>query len=118
MGMLNIMMDAGRTHFEPGDTIEGEVQWEYAEPPDSIDVRLFWYTEGRGTQDVNVEEEVVIEYPSRNDSKLFSFRAPSDPYSFDGTLISLKWAIEAVGAKGMTERVEIVIAPGCREVKI
>lgn len=118
MKELSIEMDGGRTTFLPGEPISGQVSWSYVDAPKSIDIRLFWYTEGRGRQDVVLENELEIDDPSRTGSQTFSFEAPAEPYSFSGQLISILWAIEAVGNKGFTERVELVIGPDGQEVRV
>ena len=42
--------------FVPGETLRGIVSWRVAETPREVSLRLFCYTEGRGTQDVEIVE--------------------------------------------------------------
>lgn len=118
MKELTIQMDGDRTAFRPGEPISGQVSWSYVEAPKTIDVRLFWYTEGRGRQDVVLENEIEITEPGRQGSHAFSFDGPAEPYSFSGQLISILWAIEVVGNKGFTERLGLVIGPEGEEVRV
>ena len=48
--------DSGRW-FKPGETIEGEVSWHLDDDAGAIEIRLFWYTDGKGSQDVEVNAE-------------------------------------------------------------
>ena len=58
-------------------------------------ISLLWHTEGKGTEDVEVVEQINVEDPPITGSHDFSFRVPDFPWSFSGTLISLIWAVEA-----------------------
>lgn len=91
---INIQVDYDHREFTPGETISGKVNWVHVNGADAVAFRLFWYTSGKGTQDVMVLEEV--EWPISQGSAQFSFVLPNEPYSFSGTLVSLTWAIEAV----------------------
>ncbi len=46
----------------------------------------------------------------------FRFIAPALPPSCSGRLVSFRWALELVGADEQVPRVELVIAPGGREI--
>ena len=86
---------------------------------EAIEIRLFWYTEGKGTRDVGVEGTERVDRPDRNGHRDFSFTAPEGPYSFSGKLISLMWSIELVVLKvGKTERLDIGIGPRPIEVTL
>jgi len=108
--------DHGRA-FAPGAAIVGEVAWELAKPAKAVEVRLFWYTQGKGTQDVQVVKSEVFADPPLSDKRPFRLVAPVAPYSFSGKLISLLWAVELVVKPGdEAERRELVIAPGGKEI--
>jgi len=103
--------------FHPGETIEGAVLWELPKTPSLAEVRLLWFTRGKGTEDGETVATVNFDIPSAGDTRQFSFTAPNGPYSFSGTLIALIWAIEFVAKPGDEfERLEIVIAPEAREI--
>jgi hypothetical protein len=96
---LKIQVDYDNTEFTPGDTISGTVSWLPTQGTTSISLRLFWFTSGRGTQDIEVISELtwpVSPTSPTGGSEKFSFTLPNEPYSFSGQLISLSWAIEAV----------------------
>ena len=91
---LQIQIDYNNTEYTPGDTISGKVLWSQTSETKSVELRLFWYTSGKGTQDIKVIEE--LSWPASQGQANFSFTLPNEPYSFSGTLVSLSWALEAV----------------------
>jgi hypothetical protein len=116
--MLTIHVDDGNA-FVPGETLRGTLQWMDDVAPDAVELRLLWYTEGRGDQDVGVSRTLRIETHSAVGSSPFELEAPSGPYSCSGRLISIRWALEAVTEPSRhTTRVELVLAPGRREVEL
>jgi hypothetical protein len=109
----------GELSFQPGDVLRGTLGWDLRTAPDALEVRLFWYTRGKGTTDVGVIDSVRFDSPGPRGSRNFQFKLPDAPHSFSGNLISLVWALEALAEpKGVTEaqRVEIVCAPGATEI--
>jgi hypothetical protein len=116
---LGIELAGGRTAWNPGDVLSGRVSWRVGAPPASAELRLFWYTSGKGTQDVGVVDRVVFAAPRADDHRDFSLPLPREPYSFSGTLISLAWAVELlVEPGGHVDRRELVVSPTGREVVI
>jgi hypothetical protein len=114
---LRIETRDGVTAFRPGDEVEGTVRWRFDQPPRSLELRLFWYTQGKGDQDVGVVETLPYADPGSEGHRAFCFRLPAGPYSFSGKLISLLWAIEAVAEPGaQAERCELVVSPTGREI--
>jgi hypothetical protein len=109
---LTIEIPDGRRAFRPGDRIEGTVSWYLEADPKSVELRLFWYTQGKGTQDVEIVQGVPFDNPGAVDSRAFSVELPLAPYSFSGKLISLLWALELVAEPGgETARLEITVSP-------
>ena len=51
---LGIFIAENRTRFLPGEKLTVTALWALPEKPESVEVRLFWYTQGKGTQDVGV----------------------------------------------------------------
>ena len=96
MSSLKIETTDNRLNYFPKERIEGEVSWNLIKNPSAIEVRLFWYTAGKGTGDVKIIDAIRFSNPSRNETRSFSFTLPSLPYSFSGKLISLIWAIELI----------------------
>jgi len=113
---LRILLEGKRTGFRPGDEIKGRAEWSLDAPPEKVEVHLCWLTRGKGTEDMEV---VRVETcgPTPNGQREFTFRAPNEPYSFSGQLISLIWAVELViEPADQCERVEITIGPEAREI--
>jgi hypothetical protein len=119
MKLLRIDVEDGRRWFLPGETVSGRAVWRLEEPPKNVDLRLFWFTSGKGTQDVEVVGEVGSDAASSAGEMSFSFELPLAPYSFSGSLITLSWALELViQPGGHTERIDLVVAPTAVEVRI
>ena len=117
MEVIEIETDGGHDAFAPGEAIAGTVSWQLDAPPDAVEVRLFWYTRGKGTTDVQVVKAQHFAAPGSAGRRTFKFVLPAEPYSFSGKLISLIWALEAVVQPGeRSARRELVVAPGGREV--
>ena len=106
----------GETH-RPGDRIDGRVVWQMERPPESAELRLFWYTKGKATQDVQNVDSSVFATPQAHDERTFGFTLPAEPFSFSGKLISIVWALELiVEPGGHVERREFVMSATGREV--
>jgi hypothetical protein len=119
MSTLRIDISGGRRGYKPGETIAGRVNWQVDAPPQSADLRLFWYTSGKGTQDVETVGSVAFQTPQMNDDRTFALTLPRQPYSFSGKLISLVWALELIVEPGSNvERQEFVMSPSGVEVVI
>jgi len=117
--MLSISTLDGGRWFKPGETIEGKVSWQLDDDAEAIEIRLFWYTEGKGSQDVEVVNEKGIANPDRAGNRSFRFRVPRGPYSFSGKLITLAWAVELVVLpSGETERLDLLVGPQPVEVEL
>ena len=115
--MYNIELYNERHNYKAGESIEGTVEWRRDEEVESIEVRLFWFTKGKGTQDVGMVDKISFDNCGFNGRREFSFEAPTGPYSFSGRLISLVWGIEmVVQPGGECERVEIVVSGTGEEV--
>ena len=111
MSELRIELAGGRTAFKPGEPLSGRVTWRVEDQPASAELRLFWYTSGKGTQDVGVVNTMAFAAPRPDDQRDFTLPLPREPYSFSGTLISLVWAIELiVEPGGHVERQEFVLS--------
>lgn len=114
--MLTVSLN--QTAFAPGDSISGSVDWnELRKKTKRIEIRLIWFTEGKGDTDVEVIEMVTEDSPAPSGSVQFSFTAPSRPFSFSGKLISLIWAIEAVEFPSRDGAKEtLVLSPSRNEI--
>lgn len=119
MNELRIEMDGDRRWFLPGEPLSGRVGWRLEDDAEAIELRLFWFTGGKGTEDVAIVDSVRIEAAGKAGNREFSFSLPAGPYSFSGSLITLSWALELVTLpEGATERIEFVMAPTPVEVRL
>lgn len=114
---LHLGLRDNQTAYRPGEEIGGAAHWELERMPKSAEVRLCWFTRGKGTEDSAVVETIHFEAPQQGDVRTFAFRAPAEPYSFSGKLISLIWCVELVIQPGdFFERIEITLGPQGKEV--
>jgi hypothetical protein len=119
MSELRIDFDKSLTGHLPGDELAGQAEWRLDKDPTALEIRLFWYTKGKGTTDVEIVATKIIDPPRKEGRERFKFVMPDSPYSFSGKLISLIWAVELVVDSGTeAERKEFVMAPDGREVML
>jgi hypothetical protein len=119
MNELTIQLDHPDAAFTPGARIAGKVNWRLEAAPEAMELRLVWYTEGKGTRDGEIVQAIRYDHAAAADSHPFQIIAPDGPHSFSGTLISLLWALELVtDSEDQATRTSIVIAPGAREIEL
>ncbi len=118
MNALKIALQENRTRFCPDETIAGVAAWMLEKEPQTVELRLFWFTRGKGTQDVQVVETVRFDQPKAEESRPFQLALPAAPYSFSGKLISLIWALELVVNAGEAERLELTLSPTGQEIQL
>jgi len=117
--MIRLGLRENKTAFRPCEPIAGAVLWEFEKVPEFAEVRLIWFTRGKGTEDGAIFGTVKLDAPPAADTREFSFQAPNGPYSFSGTLIALIWAVEFVAKPGSEfQRIEITISPDAREIAL
>lgn len=105
--------------FKPGATVRGEVSWVLAKEPKAVWLRLFWYTKGKGTEDVAVVEEIPFNSPRKQERRPFAIPLPESPYSFSGKLVSLIWSLElATQRPDEAIRKEIILSPLDHEIDL
>jgi len=116
---VRIGIDDDRRWFLPGETISGRMTWDLDDTAASVELRLFWHTSGKGTEDVVIEREIRVDAPVPRGESAFSFEVPLEPYSFSGSLITLAWALELVALpSGELDRIELVVAPTPVEIRL
>ncbi|MGC4072837.1 MAG: hypothetical protein QM760_10005 [Nibricoccus sp.] len=114
---MGIFLADGRTDFRPGETLGVSALWALSEKPATLEVRLFWYTRGKGAEDVGVIAVQTIENAGAAGERSLSFKLPSQPWSFSGKLISLIWAVELVAEPGgHSARAEFALSPDGAEI--
>lgn len=117
MNDLKILLRDDRKNFRPDEIIEGVAGWQLEQLPISLELRLFWFTRGKGTEDVSVIHKLRFENPQLAEGRRFSFTLPAEPYSFSGQLVSVIWALELVVEPGEhATRVEFVMSPTGQEL--
>ena len=115
----NLFIDLPRTHYRPGETLAGEILWSLENAPESLCLTLGWWTEGRGTKDAKIESELEWSSQALAGKEAFEFTIPASPYSFDGHLISLQWALELRVKKGKdAQTLNITVAPTDHAVEL
>lgn len=118
MSRLDLILDSGRTVFEPGGIARGTVVWRLPEPPERLEIHLLWYTTGKGRQDLEIVRTVELPATGSGEES-FEIPLPAGPYSFVGELIVLHWALEAVAEPGLgSTRTEITLAPGGEAIRL
>lgn len=116
---LSLQLNQDPTTLVPGQVIDGVVEWRLDSPPKTAALRLFWYTEGRGTQDVGVVEEINLPTQRREGRGTFRFTIPLAPFSFQGQLVTVKWAVELLFNKGKdVQRLDLIVSPWVEQVKL
>ena len=118
MSVLKLNLKSNQTAFEPNSSVEGALEWSLERDEKWLEVRLIWFTQGKGTSDVSVVDASRRELPGRSGELPFRFALPLAPHSFSGQLISLVWAIEAITASKQVARLEFVMAPDGREIEL
>lgn len=114
---LAVFIEGGRAEFRPGETLRVSALWALGAAPERLEARLFWYTRGKGTDDVGVVETRRIEGAEAAGERTVAFTLPGEPWSFSGKLISLIWAVELVAEPGgRVARVEFSMSPDGREI--
>ncbi len=117
MNSLKIETAGNKLMYLPGDRINGEVSWSLFQGATEVELRLFWYTAGKGTVDTNTVDVITFSSPLKDERRDFSFTLPKIPYSFSGKLISLIWALELIAKPfNASFKLDISMGPERREI--
>ena len=84
----------------PDGHVAGEVAWNLLEKPDLFELRLFWFTAGRGTLDVEVVDRLRLDDVDLRGRRAFDLNLPHAPRPFAGKLVAITWALELVAEPG------------------
>lgn len=116
MNYLTLTLD--EKQLRPMQTVSGEVAWQLAEAPKMLTLRLFWYTRGRGSDDLRVVEYRELPLTTQGKSR-FSVALPAGLYSFSGRLITLTWGVEVITDDNQVFASEdIIVSPNGEEVRL
>ncbi|MEM9409831.1 MAG: hypothetical protein AAGA30_01885 [Planctomycetota bacterium] len=118
--MIKISLTNPVECYRPGQLLRGQLKWNnLAEETTKVELRLIWYTQGKGNQDFGIASAKPVFQPSREGQVQFQFKCPSRPFSFSGRLIKLRWALEAIEFPSQNaERQLISISPTGNVVKL
>jgi hypothetical protein len=109
---LQVHTDGGQRRYRPGETVAGTASWYFDEGVKALELRLFWHTRGRGTQDVAVVQSTAFDAPQPQESRAFAFALPESPYSFEGRLLTIAWALELVALpSGEAYKLDLAVSP-------
>ena len=112
-----VLLDRKETYL-PGEKVRGAAYWTLGRDPESVEVRLFWRTEGKGTTDTEIVASRTFENPARTDRRDFELALPDGPYSFAGKLIAIIWSVEVVAEpESEAGRQDIVVSPTGKPVR-
>lgn len=96
MTASRIILDRNPANYAAEEMITGRVEWNLDKAPSDAQLRLFWYTEGKGDSDVVMVVKQAL--PAATDLQhAFSIPAPIHPPSYQGRLLSVLWSLEVVG---------------------
>ncbi|NLH17307.1 MAG: hypothetical protein GX455_12075 [Phycisphaerae bacterium] len=112
MNPLFVQTDGNQADYRPGDIVRGVIRWQYDTRPGRIELRLIWFTEGPGPDDVKIVDTLVQEDPLPADACVFQFRLPDGPFSYNGNSFRVRWALEllAPGRKDCV-RLNVIVSP-------
>jgi hypothetical protein len=85
-----------RNTWAPGETLQGHVAFESGtEPVESLEVNVFWRTEGKGDEDREVCGR-WFHRPQENETSAipFSVQLPMAPLSYEGVIVKIRWYAE------------------------
>jgi hypothetical protein len=115
MSGLHIDITDHQQSFFPGQVLSGTVYWDNQVSAKDVTLRLLWYTEGRGTEDIGIVETMDFPAAQLTNRYSFEFSLPIGPYSFSGHLISLVWALELQVDKEWLRK-EFILSPTGSEI--
>ena len=117
MHNIQIKLSTEGREFAPGDHLKGELCWQLPERSERFELRLFWATSGRGVPETGIVEVARFDKLSTQETRPFAFQLPEFPFSYEGRLMRLTWAVEAVCFPGnAAAREEFTLAPNRKRI--
>jgi len=118
--LSDLRLEIDHLALEPGTELRGDAVWDLDKGGRRVSLRLFWFTQGKGTEDLTVVERVELASGRARDRVRFCLAIPIlGPYSFSGQLVSVRWALELVADdESLVVKKDIVVGPNRREVRI
>ena len=99
-----------REQYRPGDNVEGNVQWKFPEPADTMTVRLLLETSANWNSEKSYAAGLQWKQLPSSGICNFSLKLPEGPYSFIGQKIKIFWSVE-VECSGFIEEAEFSFSP-------
>lgn len=102
----------------PGGRVNGTLKWEHLADPSKLLLRLYWLARNkRGGADLHIVAEQPIPSANASGQLHFEFPLPDGPATFEGTLLTLEWGVEAVAGR-MANRASFILGPGGSPVRL
>ncbi len=123
MSWLRIKTLGARTTFQPGEVLAGTADWDL-EPPTkpghAVELRLLWVCQGLHPAPpyLYLVDSIRFEAPALVGSQDFGLQIPEGPYSFEGRLLAIRWALEAVVGGTVLGRLDLVVSPTEEPVRV
>jgi len=116
---LDIELDGVRGSFRPGEIVAGTASWSLFDPPDAVEVILFWEVGPAGPGQLKVVDRRRFERPGATDRRPFRFELLDAPYSGEGRLFAIRWKLELVAYPSHEAiQKEIVVSPSGHYVSL
>lgn len=95
---VTIRLDSPEGQYQPGDNLAGTYRIAGASEPQSVEISVYWFTEGKGDEDVGVaffEKRVADDAngPTPQAQGMFSTPLPDSPLSYDGVIVKVRWCV-------------------------
>jgi hypothetical protein len=94
--------------------LSGQVSLNLTQPVSSIDLRLFWYTEGQSQfrpVSVVAATATAVSALQRGGSVPFFLQIPTTPRPYQSDKITVAWALEAIARpSGIVNRLDLILA--------
>jgi hypothetical protein len=118
MSEISVLLQDRKEAYRPGETVRGTAYWTLGGQPESVEVRLFWRTEGKGSTDTEIAASKTFQNPARTDRRDFELVLPDGPFSYAGKLIAILWSVEVVAEPDSEAgHQDIVVSPTGQPVR-
>ena len=106
--------------YRPGEPVSGMVRWHGRDQVREIELRLIYYTSGKGTSDVKTIAVEKFPRPGASESRSFELTAfGRHPWSFSGKLVSVVWGLELVfDDEELAAKCELIVSPTGAEIDL
>lgn len=95
-----IILNIFNQRVAPGDSVKGQCEWDFgSDPSKAIIIRLVCFSRLTFYEYYHTFapiEDMKIDNPPKQGTIDFDFQLPGFPYSYEGTLFKIQYAIETV----------------------